>query len=277
MTEPRFVRAPLPTTHQSTTHRAHRRSPLRLAPIAFLGLVVLLVAPLSQAEAQARVPEEFTNLEVLPSDIGQRELINIMRGFTSSLGVGRCSYCHTVSDGLDQPDDDFTSDEKAAKKTARQMLQMVAAINNDHLAGIADRSALGIEVTCVTCHAGRNRPATLIQELMQAQDEGGTSALETRYAELRERYYGLGAYNFGPAALETIARGLQEQDPGSALAVIDLNLEYHSESAQSWLTKGVAHEALEQTEQAIAAYERSIELAPRNPVAVQALERLRGA
>ena len=200
-----------------------------------------------------------------------------MRGFTQQLGVGRCSYCHTVSDRLDQPTDDFASDERPTKRTARAMLRMVASINGDHIAQMADRSDLGIEVSCVTCHAGRSRPATLAREMTWALQEGGVSVMEARYDALRERYYGMGAYNFGSRTLEALATALQQQENyDAAMAVVEINLEHYPESAQSWLTKGIVHEGLEQTDDAIAAYERSIELAPRNPVATERLQRLRG-
>ena len=243
---------------------------------AFFGLVVLMTGVPRSVGGQG-IPSEFTNLEIIPGDIEQSELIAIMRDFTQQLGVGRCSYCHTVSDRLDQPTDDFASDERPAKRKARAMLRMVASINGDHLAQMADRSDLGIEVSCVTCHAGRSRPATLAQEMTWALQEGGVSMMEARYDALRERYYGMGAYNFGSRTLEALATALQQQENYDAvMAAVEINLEHYPESAQSWLTKGLAHEGLEQTDEAIAAYERSIELAPRNPVATERLQRLRG-
>ena len=123
-------------------------------------LATALASAPSAMAAQARIPEEFTNLRFLPEDIQRGELIGIMRNFTIQLGVGRCSFCHMVSDALDQPDDDFASDEKATKRKARVMLQMVQAINQNYLARLPDRGEPNIEVTCATCHAGKNRPTT---------------------------------------------------------------------------------------------------------------------
>ncbi len=236
---------------------------------------VLATAP-STLAAQARIPDEFTNLRFLPEDIQQRELIGIMRNFTIQLGVGRCSFCHTVSDGLDQPDDDFASDDKATKRKARAMLQMVQAINQNHIAELPERVDPNIEVTCVTCHAGKNRPTTLAQEVTWALADGDIEAMRARYAELRERYFGTGAYNFGTSTLEGVARSLQNDNPAAAMAVTEMNLEHHPESAQSWLTKGILHQAAGENEAAIAAFEKSLELAPVNPVATERLEQLRG-
>lgn len=250
----------------------------RMLPAVSRFLVVLSVvasAP-SSSVAQARVPEEFTNLRFLPEDIEQRELIGIMRNFTFQLGVGLCSFCHMVSAGLDQPDDDFASDEKATKRKARAMLQMVQAINQSHIAQLPARGEPNIEVTCATCHAGKNRPTTLEQEVTWALVDGGVEAMRARYVELRERYFGMGAYNFGSHTLEGVARSLQTDDPEAAMVITEMNLEHHPESAQSWLTKGILHQASGQNDAAIAAFERSLELAPANPVATRRLKQLTG-
>ena len=228
------------------------------------------------AQGQARIPDEFTNLQVLSEDIEQRELMGIMRGFTSAIGVGRCSFCHTVSDGLDQPDDDFTSDDKATKVKARAMLEMVQAINSDHISQLPNRREPNVEVSCVTCHAGKRRPTTLVQELTWALDDGGAEALKVRYAELREEYYGLGAFNFGPGALDDLAQGIGRTNPDAAMEALELNLEHHPESVQTWLLKGQLLSLNGEPEAAIEAFERSLELAPGNPFATQQLERLRG-
>ncbi len=239
-------------------------------------LVAALASVPSSTAAQASIPDEFTNLRFLPEDIQKRDLIDIMRGFTIQLGVGRCSFCHTVSDRLNQPDDDFASDDKATKRKARAMLRMVQAINQDHIAQLPDRGEPNIEVTCVTCHGGRNRPTTLDQEVSWALADGGIEAMQARYAELRERYFGMGAFNFGSRTLEEIARSLLSDKPDAAMAVTEMNLEHHPESAQSWLTKGILHQTAGENEAAIAAFERSLELAPVNPIATQRLEQLRG-
>ena len=54
--------------------------------------------------AAGQIPDEFTNLQVLPEDITRAELVEIMKGFSGALDV-RCSYCHTVSPGLNQPNE----------------------------------------------------------------------------------------------------------------------------------------------------------------------------
>ena len=92
-------------------------------------LVVLLVIGLPVAQAQ--IPEEFTNLKVLPEDISKGELVGIMRGMAGGLGV-RCNHCHQGPDNLQGMD--FATDDKESKRTARAMMIMMNAINKDHLA-----------------------------------------------------------------------------------------------------------------------------------------------
>ena len=70
-------------------------------------------------------------------------------GFESagSLGV-ECEFCHSSGpDGRLQ----FDKDGKKEKKTAREMMRMMLAINHDNFKG--ER-----EVTCNTCHRGDRRP-----------------------------------------------------------------------------------------------------------------------
>jgi hypothetical protein len=90
------------------------------------------------------------NLQLLPPDIGQAELIGVMQGFSRALGV-ECSYCHTR---------DFASDENPHKNVARGMMRMTARINDELLPAVAGLHARpgGPRVTCQTCHDGSPQP-----------------------------------------------------------------------------------------------------------------------
>ncbi len=85
---------------------------------------LVLAAPLA-----AQLPDSFENLEVLSKDIGQRELIEVMKGFSGALGV-RCQHCHVGEEGKPLSDFDFVSDERPAKDAARVMIRMTEKINN---------------------------------------------------------------------------------------------------------------------------------------------------
>ena len=58
-----------------------------------LATVSVLILVAVGGPAAAQIPDEFTNLKVLPGDIGKRELVNTMRGFAGALGV-RWTQCH---------------------------------------------------------------------------------------------------------------------------------------------------------------------------------------
>lgn len=124
-----------------------------------------MIVGLAQAltlDARQWTPPNPTNLQVLDKAISTRDLIATMKGFTRGLGV-RCQHCHAYKG--DNPDDlgafDFASDEKAEKRTARAMLRMLAAINDDYLKGVGEPPAGGKpKVTCYTCHRGEKKPLT---------------------------------------------------------------------------------------------------------------------
>jgi len=185
--------------------------------------LVLLLAP-GSVRAQWP-PDSLTNLQVLPADISIDELAPIMAGFTRALGV-RCSHCHVGEESADLGTYDFASDEKELKRKAREMLRMVGEINDRHLAGLPDRNDPPVRVECVTCHHGVRVPRTLQAEALIAYDGGGVDALASRYRELRERYYGRAAYDFGDVPLADVGADLQVRGAlADAEAVHALNVE----------------------------------------------------
>jgi Photosynthetic reaction centre cytochrome C subunit len=134
--------------------------------LALLFAVVFACVSVARLETQAQrpqwTPSPPTNLQVLPKDVPLKQLIQTMRAFTQGLGV-RCQHCH-VFKGND-PDDlttfDFASDEKETKKTARTMIRMGFAINDEHLKHVGEPRPDGaMKVTCYTCHRGETKPAT---------------------------------------------------------------------------------------------------------------------
>lgn len=242
-----------------------------LSPIALLVLAGAFAAP---QPAAAQIPEEFTNLEVLPEDISRGELVGVMRGFAGALGV-RCNYCHVGEDPNNLEGYDFASDEKEIKRVAREMMRMRSEINDNLLAatGRTDR----IEVRCVTCHSGLARPLTLQDEMYAALESGGAAAADTRYRELRERYYGGAAYDFRQGPLNNVAETLaQRGELEHALAMITLNIEHNPEDAYPNMLHAQILFQMEDRDGAIAAVERALEIEPDNEFYKQQLERLKG-
>lgn len=87
--------------------------------------------------------EYYENVKVL-KDVPATELIPAMHYITTALGVG-CEFCHDTRH--------FESDDKRPKKTARKMMEMMLAIDQNSFGG---KQA----VTCYTCHRGSQKPIT---------------------------------------------------------------------------------------------------------------------
>lgn len=129
---------------------------------ALAGFVVFAAAGALAAPGSQWTPPTPTNLQVLDKKMVNRDLFEIMKGFTQSLGV-RCQHCHVYTG--DNPNNlaafDFASDDKPTKRTARTMMRMTASINTEHLKGIGETPPAGeARVTCYTCHRGETKPQT---------------------------------------------------------------------------------------------------------------------
>jgi photosynthetic reaction center cytochrome c subunit len=98
----------------------------------------------AQAPVAKTAAEAYKNIKVL-KDIPANELIPTMEFISASLGV-RCEYCHV--------EHHFDQDTKKPKQRAREMMQMMFAINKDNFHG-------NQEVTCNSCHNGSEHPAAL--------------------------------------------------------------------------------------------------------------------
>lgn len=237
-------------------------------------MLLTLIAGLAPA-VQAQIPDSFVNLKVLPKDITRPQLVQVMRGFTSALGV-RCQFCHLGEEGASLSTFDFKSDEKPTKRTARVMMQMVHDINqnltqldtishthgDDEHTHAADR----IEVQCVTCHHGQSRPRTMESVMAQLVADSGLPAAINAYRELKRRYYGSFTFDFRERPLNIVASDLLRRNRAEdALAIVNLNLELNPEAASVYQLQGDANLALERRDAAVASYRRALELVPDNP------------
>lgn len=251
----------------------HRRGHIgRIIGTSALALIV--VAALAPGDAHAQIPDEFTNLKVLPEDTSKRELVDLMRGFAGGLGV-RCNHCHVGPDNLEGMD--FATDEKPAKKTARAMMKMVNAINNEHLAGIESERASRVEVRCRTCHRGLELPQPIEEVVAQRIEIDGLAAALTAYRELRDEHHGDGAYDFSPRPLNLLAERLGRMEKlDEAVALIETNIEFHPDDPFSRMLIGGVFAARGEDEKAIAALQKALELDPENSWAKRQLAALEG-
>ena len=232
-----------------------------------ISLLVLLAGLASRADGQ--IPEEFTNLQVLPKDIERRALIETMRGFSFALGV-RCEHCHVGGPMLE--DVDFASDEREAKGIARRMLRMVEAINREHISPIRGGETI---VQCFTCHRGIARPVTIESILEEVLEADGVEAVVARYRELRNDHYGRGSYDFRDIPLNRLGESLLGAGKAiEAISILELNAEFHADSAWIHQLLGEAYLASGDREKARAAFERSLAIAPENSAVKKRLEEL---
>ncbi len=224
--------------------------------------------------AMAQIPDEFTNLQVFPKDVGKQDLIIAMRNFSMGLGV-RCTHCHVTKTEGDTSTMDWASDDLPTKKDARQMMQMVATINTQLLPEDNDKD--GLRVQCVTCHRGLQNPDTLDKVLMKEYSSGGSEAVLAGYRSLREKYYGSGSFDFGPYSLLGVAEQMAQRkgDLPGAVAVMKMNVEFHPENPDAYIALGQLQAVSGDRTGAIASVEKAIELDPENQQAKMILNQLK--
>jgi tetratricopeptide (TPR) repeat protein len=245
------------------------RNDRRAARLTTLAGALSLAAPVG-----AQIPDPpYKNLQVLPKDISKRDIVRTMRQYATELGV-RCHHCHVGPDNLEGMD--FASDEKDAKRAAREMLRMVETINATTIKALPARAEPRQTLTCITCHrATAIPPMPLHVDLAQtAVAKGGPAAVE-RYRELRKLHYGDGRYDFRPQSLIMAAVRLMESSkPEEALALARLNLEFNPELAQSHVVIGEVLLRKGEKDKASASFRKALEIDPKNFDAQRALKQL---
>jgi len=213
---------------------------MRARPLAVL-VSLLVVAPLARpAAAQAPgkfPPDSLVNTKVFPHNTPVTEVLGAMRNFTTALGV-RCGFCHVGKEGAPISSYDFASDEKRTKRTARQMMLMLAEVNR-RLDTLPERKNPGLMATCNTCHRGVNRPVPLSMYVSDVALSAGTDSAIKTYHALRDRYYGRDAYDFGEPSLNEAAFRLARAGKfDEALALLKLNEEQFPKTSSTYVFRG---------------------------------------
>jgi hypothetical protein len=101
-----------------------------------------------ESEPAAKV---FGNVQFL-KDVPAANLLTIMRiGYANALGV-TCEHCHVATD--------FASDEKRAKRAAREMQLLHREVNVQlrQMKELDSQPADRRSINCATCHRGRIKP-----------------------------------------------------------------------------------------------------------------------
>jgi photosynthetic reaction center cytochrome c subunit len=106
--------------------------------------VVVHAQSLPVNPAPKTAAEAYKNIKIL-KDAPAEQLIPAMQFISTSLGVG-CDHCHVRGA--------FEKDDKQSKQTARKMMEMMVAINQNNFNGHRD-------VTCYSCHHGVSQPISI--------------------------------------------------------------------------------------------------------------------
>lgn len=238
-----------------------------------VGLLALFQRAVAQAPGRFP-PDSLVNVKVIPRTTPVIEVVGMMRNITFALGV-RCPYCHVGEEGMPLERFDFAKDEKRTKLVARQMMRMVEEINRriDTLPHASDHTHQAVQVTCATCHRGVSRPVPLFQLVQDAATAAGADSAIRLYRDLRRRYYGRDAYDFGDGSLNTAAfRVGRAGKISDALALLALNEEQFPGSSALSVFRGNVYLMKGDTAAAAAAFREAIR---RDSTNMEARGRLR--
>lgn len=217
----------------------------------------------------AQVPDKFTNLQTLPKTISKQDLIAIMRDFSISLGA-HCETCHVES--ADHKTD-FASDDKEEKRTARVMMKMVDEVNHGYIAKLGTSP---IQVQCVTCHRGIQKPQTIQAVLTETMEKKDVQAAIAQYTDLRKKYYGSASYDFSELPVDLLSESLAQKGKAKeALALMQMNMGFNPPTARTYNVLATVHKANGETDKAKADLEELLKLQPDNRRAKQMLEDLK--
>ena len=181
-----------------------------------------------------------------------------MQAVAAALGV-TCDYCH-AGRGAEPK---LTAAGKPVLEVGRQMIAMTASLNATVQAATGKTEREAASVSCVTCHRGVTIPRPLTDILLVTGVREGADAAVKQYRDLRSRYYGRGAYDFGEETLLSVARRLANARPEVAIPLAQLNMEFFPKSVNTLVTKAIA-QAGRDDEAAVATLKQALELDPSN-------------
>lgn len=230
---------------------------------------VMLITLFSAVSAQDR-PK---NLKVFPDTIDGERLTDIMKGFTSALGV-RCSFCHVGEEGRPLSEYDFASDARKEKNIAREMLRMTSTVNATITGIFRSDNGAPVSVQCVTCHRGVREPKTIDDVLWEEYRTGGADGAMQWFRDARKKFYGGISYDFSERTLIQFARRLDQQ-PDSAVKVMEVNREYFPDSSPTLTVLASLYITTHRADQAALLLETVLKNDPGNERAKRMLERIR--
>jgi hypothetical protein len=236
--------------------------------LAMLLLSVSLAAqapPALPAQGAAPAPPPpARNLQVLPKEWTNAQVLPVMRSIAAALGT-ECGHCH-VWTAAGAPGNDFPSDVKPEKTKARAMLRMVTDINRTIS---AEFTKLGkpaseiVQVQCVTCHRGNIIPKQLVDIVLDTANQSNAAAGVAKYRDLRKEYYGAQAYDFSDLTLfDAATRAIAANKFDDAILYAQTNVEFNPKSARSHQVMSQAYQRKNDRTNAIAEMEKAVALDP---------------
>ena len=147
---------------------------------------------------------------------------------------------------------------------------------NDQLKKIQPSGDKRVNMWCNTCHRGRSRPMTLAEELGEKYRMKGLDAALDYYADLKQKYYGRGAYDFGQDALNQFGYdALEKNDAAGAIEVFRLNAAQFPESGNVWDSLAEAYMKAGNLKKAEEYYQKALARDPTDENAKEQLKKLK--
>jgi hypothetical protein len=233
--------------------------------------VALLLSLMAIGAAGEQMPNQFTNLQVLPKTITRAELSTFMRGIATELGVS-CNHCHVGPANLAGMD--FATDEKRTKQVARTMIAMTRAINEQYVSIIPEGTEPRQPVRCITCHRRATKPTRPLWDLLvETTVASGPSAALARYQTLRDEMLGSGLYDFREHTLAITGNKLRDERKmlAEAYEMFKRNAELFPRSANAMFAAGQAAQQLNNLAEAEAYYRKALAIDAAHAGALQGL------
>ena len=203
----------------------------------------------------------FALVMLLPGTVaGQNAPLPDMDAVARALGV-TCDYCHVR--GAAEAESPAAAAARTRLQIAREMIEMTRGLNAT-VQKATGRTSGATEVHCVTCHRGVAIPTQLSDVVLQTTVQRGGAAAADQYRDLRRRYYGGQSYDFGEAELLRAVQRLVDARPADAITLLEMNLEFHPQSATSHVLLAQAHVRRRDPDAAISSLEKALELDPSN-------------
>jgi hypothetical protein len=223
--------------------------------------------------APAQVPSPIGPSARRPSVLPPGDRLAYMRTIAAALGV-ECGYCHGGRGGNTPATAPLTSAGRPRVEVAREMFLMVERLNATVQEATGKPASEVTRVTCATCHRGVPIPMQISDIVWQASMKQGAEAAVAQYRDLRSRFYGRQAYDFGEMALIPVTERLANIRPDAAIALLRMNLDFYPESVQSRISLAYALTRGRDYQAAIETLREAIRLDPNNGVAKGMLAQL---